>query len=142
MIRSSKTFAATLLATTMLVVLTGCWSSMPPLGGNKWDLVDWSSPVAIARGSIRAEFADGKVFGPTGVNTYSGPCTIGGGSPRALAIGPLTATKKSGSPEAMRAEAEYLKLLSEARTFRIVGGNLTLYDKNGAESLLFVFSNK
>ena len=37
----------------------------------------------------------------------------------------------------MRAEAAYLKLLAGARSYKQVGGGLTLFDQNGNESLIF-----
>lgn len=37
----------------------------------------------------------------------------------------------------MRAESAYLTLLGQARSFKMAGGRLTLYDQGENESLLF-----
>jgi heat shock protein HslJ len=43
----------------------------------------------------------------------------------------------AGPEPDMRAEKAYLTLLSQARSYKLDGGGLTLSDQNGNESLLF-----
>ena len=42
----------------------------------------------------------------------------------------------------MRAETAYTTLLSQAKSFRIAAGTLTLYDGGGNESLIFETASK
>ena len=43
----------------------------------------------------------------------------------------------AGPEPDMRAEQAYLTLLSEAKSYELKGGGLTLFDENGNESLIF-----
>jgi heat shock protein HslJ len=106
------------------------------LQGTQWKLTGWSvSSLNPADFTITATFADGRISGRSGVNQYSGPCKIGPG--RAFSVGPLVSTLMAGPEPAMRAESAYLMLLSEAKSYALSGGRLTLYDAGGNESLIF-----
>jgi heat shock protein HslJ len=43
----------------------------------------------------------------------------------------------AGPEPGMRAEQAYLTLLSQAKSYALKGGGLTLFDENGNESMIF-----
>ncbi|MBN1511837.1 MAG: META domain-containing protein [Phycisphaerae bacterium] len=139
----SRVFAAVLCIALPLGALSGCSSPVvsSPLDGTTWRLVGWSiSSIHPGSVTITAGFAHGRISGNSGVNSYSGPYTVGPG--RAFSVGTLTGTLIEGSEEAMRAEAAYLMLLEEARSYQRADDTLTLYDEGGNESLIFETSDK
>ena len=141
MIRPSKTLAAVLLAAASLVALAGCLHDESPLDGTSWRLTEWTlSSLNPADFSITAQFADGNISGHSAVNTYGGPYKLGRGA--AFEVGPLACTEMAGPEPAMRAEAAYMTLLGQAKSFKVAGSTLTLYDKNGNESLVFDVANE
>ena len=134
-IRSLKGFAAVLL-TASLVVAAGCASEGGSLEGTSWRLSEWTlSSLNPADFTITVRFADGQISGNSGVNSYGGSYETGPGD--AFAVGEIASTTMAGPDLAMRAESAYITLLGEARSFKVAGGRLTLYDEGGNESLLF-----
>ncbi len=125
------------IATVALLALTGCAApATPSLEGSQWRLSEWTlSSLAASDFNITAAFANGEISGRSGVNAYSGPMTIGADG--SFAVGRLRATLMAGTEPAMRAESAYLTLLGQARTWKIAGDKLTLYDAGGNESLIF-----
>ncbi|MEO6063354.1 MAG: META domain-containing protein [Thermoflexales bacterium] len=125
------------VATIALLALPGCAAPAgPSLEGSQWRLSDWTiSSLAASEFNITATFANGQISGRSGVNTYSGPVTVGADG--AFAIGRLRSTLMAGTEPAMRAESAYLTLLGQAGTWKIANEKLTLYDPGGNESLIF-----
>jgi heat shock protein HslJ len=147
----SKRLIAALLAAVALVALSACSSgggspggALPGgalLDGTHWRLSEWTlSSLDPADFSITAQFAKGQISGHSGVNTYGGPYEAGPGD--AFSAGPLASTEMAGPEPAMRAETAYLSLLGRARSFKVAGGRLTLYDEGGNESLIFSAADK
>lgn len=133
-----KAYPLRLLAALTLLALAGCAAAAtaPSLEGSQWRLSEWTlSSLAPGEFNITAAFAGGQVSGRSGVNAYSGPVTLGADG--AFAVGRLRTTLIAGTEPAMRAESAYLTLLGQARSWRIAGGKLTLYDAGGNESLIF-----
>jgi len=125
----------------LVVGVVGCKSNSDSTTGNsldgtQWKLTGWTlSSLNPADFTITANFADGQISGNSGVNSYGGPCTVGPGD--AFMAGQLASTEMAGPEPAMRAESAYMTLLSQARSYKIAGGVLTLYDTGGNESLIF-----
>jgi len=119
------------------LALAGCAApSAPSLEGSQWRLSEWTlSSLAAGDFNITAAFANGQLSGRSGVNTYSGPVTLGADG--AFVVGRLRSTLMAGTEPAMRAESAYLTLLGQARIWKIANGKLTLYDAGGNESLIF-----
>lgn len=139
----SRVIAAASFSVVSLTALSGCSSPVvsSPLDGTRWRLVAWSiSSIHPESVTITAGFAHGRISGNGGVNSYSGPYTAGAG--RAFSVGPISSTLMAGPEEAMRAEAAYLMLLEEARSYQRADGTLTLYDEGGNESLIFEASDE
>ncbi len=130
---------ATLALSVAVLALAGCGGSggdQPTLDGTSWGLTEWSlSSLDPNDFTITAAFADGKITGKSAVNNYFGPYNEGPGD--AFSVGDLGGTMMAGPEPDMRAEQAYLTLLSEARSYELKGGGLTLFDENGNESLIF-----
>jgi heat shock protein HslJ len=136
---------AVAIAAVTLVGAAACSGGSPsaagsaaagPLDHSRWRLTGWTvSSLDPASVSITANFAGGQISGNSGVNTYSGPCTVGPGD--AFATGDLASTMMAGPEPAMRAETAYMTLLGQARSYSTDGGTLTLYDEGGNPSLIF-----
>jgi len=132
----SKTLAAVLLIAVSLMALAGCLHDASPLDETSWRLTEWTlSSLNPADFAITAQFADGRISGHSGVNTYGGPYKLGPGG--VFSTGSLACTEMAGPEPAMRAEAAYLELLPQAKWYKMDDGKLTLYDKGGNESLVF-----
>jgi heat shock protein HslJ len=148
--RTAIIVALTVLATLLSVLPAAAGCGSPPgsnapggpsagrhvLDGSAWRLVTWrvSSPDP-ARFAITARFAHGRIGGHSGVNHYGGPyrATADG----RFALGELAVTAMGSTGPNMTAEAAYLKLLGEARSFTRSGARLTLLDRHGAALLAF-----
>jgi heat shock protein HslJ len=140
-IRTSKILATVLLFAAPLFALVGCSSDTGSsdtgsLDGTEWRLTEWTlSSLDPADFTITAGFAEGRVSGNSGVNTYSGSYQVGPDD--AFSVVQIAATEMGGPEPAMRAESAYLTLLGQAKSFKVANSRLTLYDQGGNESLLF-----
>jgi heat shock protein HslJ len=98
----------------------------------------WASDQAITWSDflVTLGFQEGRAGGKAPVNRYFGMCADGpeGG----LALGPFGMTMMAGPPEAMEAEAAYLRLLEEARGIELGEGRLRLVDAAGEALLEYV----
>ena len=139
--RLSQMLAAPLLLAVSLIALVGCSPAGNPLDGTQWRLHEWTlSSLSPRDFTITADFADGRISGTSGVNSYGGPYKLGPGD--AFSVGQLAGTMMAGPEPAMRAESAYMALLGQAESYRIADGKLTLYDRGGNESLIFRSATK
>jgi heat shock protein HslJ len=128
--------AVRLLVALCFLGLVGCARGPSALDGTQWRLTEWTLSSLNPRDfEITAEFADGKISGRSGVNSYGGPYTLG--SRQSFKVGSIASTQMAGSASAMRAEGAYLTLLGQARSYRVEAGRLTLFDAGGNEWLSF-----
>jgi heat shock protein HslJ len=135
--RLTATFVTMVLAVALAAV-AGCGGSSdaPSLDGTSWRLSGWTlSSLDPNDFTITAQFAEGKISGKSAVNNYGGAYTEGPGD--AFSVGDLASTMMAGPEPEMRAESAYLKLLAEAKSYKLDGDTLTLFDPNGNESLIF-----
>ena len=134
----TATFVA-LAAVAALLAVSGCGGSettAPTLDGTAWRLTEWTlSSLDPNDFTITAKFADGKISGMSAVNNCAGAYTEGFGD--AFSVGELAGTMMAGPEPDMRAEAAYLELLSQAKSYKLDDGGLTLFDQNGNQSLIF-----
>lgn len=121
----------------LAVGVAGCSGGHDPFLGTEWKLTGWSvSSIDPASVTITVKFAENQVSGNSGVNSYSGPYTIGSGGK--FSSGPFVSTKMAALDEsAMRAEQMYLTLLEQAKSYKVAGRQLTLLDAGGNPSLIF-----
>ena len=135
-VRSFMAIAAMLVVAVAIGALSGCGRGQPALDGTRWRLTEWTLSSLDARDfEITAEFADGKISGRGGVNSYGGPYTLG--SRQSFKVGSIASTEMAGPEPAMRAEGAYLTLLGQARSYKLEAGQLTLFDAAGNVSLSF-----
>jgi heat shock protein HslJ len=71
-----------------------------------------------------------RAFGKSGCNSYTGACTLEGGT---LSFGMLAGTRMACSPEVMELESRYLATLERVTRFEIRGSWLILEDPEGEE---------
>lgn len=136
-----KKIVVVFVSVVSIFALVGCSSIAQPgsLDKTEWNLIGWTlSSLNPNDFKITAKFADGKISGNSGVNSYGGAYKIGPGD--TFLAGPLASTMMAGPEPAMRAENAYLTLLGQAKSYKIANGKLTLYDANGNESLIFEMS--
>ena len=107
-----------------------------PLEGTKWKLTGWTiSSIDPKDVNITLNFSGGKVSGSGGVNSYGG--SYEAKTDGSFSVGSISMTEMAGTELAMRAEAAFFRLLSQAKSFKVKGDALTLFDKNGNEQLIF-----
>lgn len=139
--RILRTTALALLIVAAILALGACAATPGPLQGTQWRLVGWTlSSLRADEFAITATFADDRISGSSGVNSYGGPCVLGPGA--AISVGALAGTQMAGPEPAMRAESAYLTLLGQAKTYETKDGKLILYDQGGNESLIFAAASK
>lgn len=132
----SKAFVQLIGVGMSCFALAACGAGRQGLDGTTWKLSGWTlSSLEPAAFAITAQFADGKISGHSGVNTYSGSYTAD--SDGAFAVDPIATTEMAGPEPAMRAEHAYVTLLQQARSYSLAGRTLTLFDAYGNESLIF-----
>jgi heat shock protein HslJ len=142
--RFSRAFAALALIVVLTLGLAGCTTTGDALLGTNWRLTGWGGTsidptsldsIDIASGKITANFDEGRVSGNSGVNTYSGAYKVTPAG--SFSAGPIAATEMAGPEPAMRAESAYLTLLGQAKSYEVVGSQLTLLGSNGDDRLVF-----
>lgn len=106
------------------------------LDGTVWNVTGYNNgkgavTSAVVGTHLTAAFDKGTIFGSAGCNEYNGPVK---GTPPAIAIGPLAATRKTcESPSGvMTQETAFLTALQTAATYSIQGATLELRTKSGA----------
>ena len=107
------------------------------LGGTSWTVMSYNSGkqavVSVAIGSkLTAEFsADGKLSGSAGCNNYTATYEASG---KSIKIGQAASTRKmcAGPAGVMEQEAQYLKVLGTAVSYRVEGNQLEFRSADGA----------
>lgn len=145
--RCARSFLALAFLAAVALVPVACGGSGASghaLDGSSWRLIGWTlDSLAPDQFTITAAFAGGKISGTSAVNSYGGSYAAGaggssaGGAGDAFSVVQLASTEMAGPEPAMRAERAYITLLQQARSYKLAGDILTLYDANGNESLIF-----
>jgi heat shock protein HslJ len=108
------------------------------LDGTGWQLktydVSGTATNVPAGVVIDARFADGKVVGFAGCNTYTAPATIADAK---LTVGPAATTMKACEPDVTAVEAAYLANLALSATFTATADALTIYGADGKQLLTY-----
>ncbi len=110
------------------------------LEGTPWTLTaytgtDGKSAPVPATVEATATFADGKVTGSAGCNTYTASYTVSG---QKLTIGPAATTQMACPPPASVVEAAFLAALGNVASYAIDGSTLELQGSDGKAGLTFV----
>ena len=99
------------------------------LKNTKWKLIEMGqTSFPEKEGEITISFAENKINGNSGINNYFGNCEIKNDS---IKIGPVGSTKMAGPENLMKIESEYLKLLQNSKTIKLVKNILTLTTGDG-----------
>jgi heat shock protein HslJ len=114
-------------------------TSASALDSTAWQLTGFNNgrgavQTALADVTVTAVFAEGRIAGSGGCNSYSASFEEDGSS---IKIGLPISTMMACEQRIMQQEAAYLKALSAAATFEIRGEELTLRDTNGALQLRY-----
>ena len=83
-------------------------SALPPLAGTSWRAEDIAGAGVIDNAEVTAAFAESRITGRAGCNSYSGAYQQSGA---ALKIGPLATTRRACVPALMDTESRYLAVL-------------------------------
>jgi heat shock protein HslJ len=104
------------------------------LDGTAWSLRD-TAAFGTEGVTVTLEFADGRVSGTGGCNSYSGPYRAEGSK---LTIGPdLTSTRRACAPPADAVEQRYFAALPTVKGFAVQGDTLRLTGAGGTPELEF-----
>ncbi len=132
-----------------LVVVAGCGSDSSndaspsastsagtSLVGPQWSLTDGASLGVSTTGvAVTAEFADGRMTGSSGCNSYGAPYTVRGD---AMTVGPqIGSTAMACAPARAAVEQAYLARLPRVRSYAISGKTLTLRGADNASLLVY-----
>ena len=133
-----KGMALIVLIGVLALSLAGCGragANSDPLEGTSWVLMAYRKSKPIAGTTITATFEDGRVYGSSGCNTYGGSYQVRGDT---ITVSDLAWTLMAClDPEGvMEQEALVMGYLSDAQTFRLVDGQLQVFQSAG-EALTF-----
>ena len=108
------------------------------LDGTGWQLKTYDvsgTATNVPEGVVvDARFADGKVVGFAGCNTYTAPATIADAK---LTVGPAATTMKACEPDVTAVETAYLANLALSATFTATADALTIYGADGKQLLTY-----
>jgi heat shock protein HslJ len=99
--------------------------SPDPLDGTRWELVAYRKTRPIAGRDLTVRFNSGRISGEAGCNRFEGCYSVQGDS---ITVSNITAKDaECEEPEGiMEQEEYYLRFLSDARTYKFVGGQLRI----------------
>ena len=117
----------------VLLIFTACGNDIKKFEKREFTLLNLHKEYGITM-----SYDGDKIYGFSGVNRYFGIFKV---EENKVEISNVAMTKMAGDPEAMKAEQEYLDLLSKVKNLEIKDNTLFFYTSNG-EKLEFVFSEK
>lgn len=107
------------------------WPHKPALADIKGDWlvedIDGKGVIDMARTTL-SFIVDGQAAGSGGCNRYSGSVTF---SSNDISFGLLAVTRKMCSPALMNQEMDFFRALDAAKTFKVDGAFLRIYDAAG-----------
>jgi heat shock protein HslJ len=125
--RNGRHVVAAALAMLVIGLVTdiGAQESPDPLDGTRWDLFAYRKTRPIAGRDLTVRFDSGRIWGEAGCNRFEGSYAVQGDS---VTVSNITAEgAECEEPEGiMEQEEYYLRFLSDARTYKFVGGQLRI----------------
>jgi heat shock protein HslJ len=118
--------------------ILGCGASSSNaklLEAHTWRVTKIGDAAYNGSAAITSRFSAGKVSGSTGVNQYAGTYQAASGNNIAVTLGPMTLM--AGTPDAMKAEADFVKALGSATSYAADDESLTLFDAGGQSALVY-----
>jgi len=150
----------TLLLVVLALFLAGCAGNAPAapqgpaatqpvapagtdLADTKWKLVDMGGPAAtmpaLGDANVTLEFADGRVGGNSGCNTYGGGYELANGQ---IKFGEMLSTMMACDEDRMLVESSYLAALQSAARIELAQDVLTIYFGDPAAGARLVFNRQ
>jgi len=129
----SPVCAASVLLIAAMISSCGAQAA-PDLDATRWNLVELNGYAPLPDTSLTIGFEDGGVGGSSGCNSYGGTYQS---EERSIVISGLVSTLMACVEPVNSQEMEFLRALSEAASYEMVGGSLTLKNAQGATSLVF-----
>ena len=106
----------------------------------KWTVTTYYTGTAVQSvingSTLTADFADGRVSGESGCNSYRGPYQLTPGA--AITMGPFTSTRVAcANPELQAQEQHFLDALGLATKYQVTGDSLGLLRSDGGVAATF-----
>ncbi len=124
-----------LLLLCLLLVACGRTPS-EGIEGTEWTLTSLNGKAPLESHPITLDLKKGARGGNAGCNTYGGKYETDG-SRLSFPEGISSTAMACASEEAMNQEAEYLRTLQQADTYRVAGERLEMVDAEGQPVLIF-----
>jgi len=110
-------------------------SAGDPLASTSWTLTQLNGQPALADVSVTLEFADGRLGGSDGCNSYGGGYQVEDGR---LKVDPnMVSTLMACADEIMQQASAYTAVLLQSPAFQVEGEQLTLLGGDGAALAVF-----
>lgn len=119
------------------LLLSGCGLlGNDPLDGTAWVLVSYDKNQPIEGTTLTVEFAEGRISGSSGCNSYGGEYEVKGDN---LTVGEVAWTLMACmDPEGvMEQEQRFMELLVGAETFTVSEDRLEITAEDGRSTLVF-----
>jgi heat shock protein HslJ len=124
------------MASLAVICLLAACAAMPPaadppqLNGTGWVLSSLPGQSLVADSAVTLRFEGGRAQGTDGCNRYTAPYTSSGSS---LQVSPKGASTQMACPPAVMAQAQaFTSAITQARAYRVAGGQLQLLTAEGA----------
>lgn len=113
----------------MLGLLTGaglaaCAQMQPALVPSDWQVTMLEGHALTGEDQVTMQFAEGRVWGVSGCNRYTGPLMLG--EDNAITFGLLATTRMACPGEAADIEAAFVQQMGRIDSYRIARGELVL----------------
>lgn len=110
-------------------------SAGDPLASTSWILTQLNGQPALADVSVTLEFADGRLGGSDGCNSFGGGYQVEDGQ---LKVDPnMVSTLMACADEIMQQASAYTAVLLQSPAFQVEAGQLTLLGEDGAALAVF-----
>lgn len=103
------------------------------LAGGAWRVEDINGAGIIDRSQVTLEFADGRVAGSSGCNSYTAPVTLSG---EGISVGEVVGTLKACAEALMDQEQKFIAALEAAERFEIDPTGALILHGSGGQSIL------
>ena len=117
----------------MVLVLAGCSqaASVNDLEGTSWTVTEMGGTPLVEGTSITAQFADGKIGGSAGCNSYGGTYEV---TTEGVSISDLTSTMMACTdPGVMEQEQQFLDTIQNIQSFDVGSDKLTITSADGTQ---------
>jgi heat shock protein HslJ len=132
-----KTSTAIWVTVALLILLSACGEINPGdvLNGTSWTLISMNNTLPIEGRKSTLEFAEGRLSGSSGCNSFSGTYEVKG---EMISTGPIAMTLMACAEiGVMEQEQLFLAYLQDVKTFKFSDGQLEIIRSNG-KALKFV----